>query len=232
MNIIEEKLTNFMKKYQNQFKKTPDKINWTLVYDLIAFETEDDPFQIVSDLTGMVIDKVHPEDYMKDIPDFYASGLILKDDQIHLREGIKTIGAQALQSTDIKELIIPSTVISIGEACFDDCSDLEVVIFKEPCQLRKIPKEAFMNCVKLKSITLPLTISRIGKRAFAFSALETITLHKGLHISNYAFEETPLKEIIFKGRKEDFNLQVHLSAKALEGCPIHTITCDNGEIDL
>lgn len=67
-------------------------------------------------------------------------------------------------SSSLKKVVLPGWVKEIGmQSFYNNCAlreaKLEAVVF--------IRKEAFYNCVRLKNIYLPGTVSFIGKRAFA-----------------------------------------------------------------
>lgn len=62
-------------------------------------------------------------------------------------------------------IYIDNNVEIICDNAFEDCSELECVVF--PKSLRCIGKEAFRNCKNLKSVDLPESTRIIGERAFS-----------------------------------------------------------------
>lgn len=77
----------------------------------------------------------------------------------------------------IKTLIIEEGTLCIEEKTFNNCKNLEKVIF--PKSLKKIKKEAFNNCCKLKEVVLPENLIIIGEAAFAnCTLLETFDASK------------------------------------------------------
>ena len=80
---------------------------------------------------------------------------------------LTTINNSAFQCCDeLKSILIPSSVKSIGKAAFYFCSKLENVSFEKESKLTTINNSAFDSCEKLKSISIPPSVESIGKAAF------------------------------------------------------------------
>ena len=77
----------------------------------------------------------------------------------------------------LTSIIIPSSVISIGDGAFSICTFLTSVNFAEDSQLNSIGKSAFWNCSSLTSINIPSSVTSIGRAAFyKCSALTSINI--------------------------------------------------------
>lgn len=156
-------------------------------------------------------------------------------------ENLESIGEEAfLSCSKLTEINIPSKVSSIGEAAFGDCgnlenfsvaqenshySSLEGVLFNKaktlliqypawktddsqnliraysiPETVNRIGRRAFAGC-RLKSIELPDQLETIEERAFyGATSLEHIVFPNGLRsIGKNAFYATMLKEVTFPG---------------------------------
>ena len=72
-------------------------------------------------------------------------------------------------------LTIPSSVTTIADGAFYDCSELTSITI--PAGVTTIGDNAFSSCTGLTSITIPASVTRIGRNAFFFcSALKSITI--------------------------------------------------------
>ena len=69
---------------------------------------------------------------------------------------------------EITEVIIPSSVIDIGENAFNGCKNLKSVILEDGVEI--IHNFAFYNCPLLTEILIPNSIKILGARTFPFSA--------------------------------------------------------------
>lgn len=79
------------------------------------------------------------------------------------------------------EVTIPDSVISIGEAAFMDCEDLERVTIGK--SVESIGEAAFFYCTSLKGITIPDNVKTIGARAFTgCESLKSVTIGNGLTV--------------------------------------------------
>ena len=79
--------------------------------------------------------------------------------------------------TGLENIIIPSTVTSIGIGAFDQCFNLTSCTFATGAKLTKISGLAFKDCISLKEITIPDSVETIGSQAFKNCiSLETIQI--------------------------------------------------------
>ena len=104
-------------------------------------------------------------------------------------------GNEAYQDqSDIKHVVISSTVTSIGNFAFSTCFYLETVIASEG--LTTIGEGAFSACENLESVTLPSTLLYVDQHAFAQgSNLKSVTitapaLNDDYGYGVYVFEDT------------------------------------------
>jgi hypothetical protein len=92
-------------------------------------------------------------------------------------------------------ITIPSSVISIGNASFLGCVNLQKIVI--PKNVIKIGERAFKYCHQLKSIQLPASIKEIGEHAFdECEVLKEIIIPKG-HKNRFIKMEG-LKELVSK----------------------------------
>lgn len=84
-------------------------------------------------------------------------------------------------------------VTSIGDFSFQNCTDLKSVII--PNSVSSIGESAFRGC-GLETIEIPNGVTSIGSRAFAFSSLKTIKLPDSItSIGEFAFHSSTLESI-------------------------------------
>lgn len=80
-----------------------------------------------------------------------------------------------IDEQEVKELVIPSSVTSIGNYVFDGCSGLTSITI--PNSVTSIGESAFTYCTGLTSITIPNSVTSIGHGAFfKCSGLTSITI--------------------------------------------------------
>lgn len=107
------------------------------------------------------------------------------EEHVVIPEGVKRIGGNPDNSifedteTEIKSVVIPDSVIEIGERAFYTCLQLEEVTMGNG--VKKIGQEAFEGCFKMKTIHLSDSLQEIGLRAFNFcESLEALELPSSL----------------------------------------------------
>lgn len=92
------------------------------------------------------------------IPETYDDGKVVYT--------VTAIGNNAFNGNDkLVSVVIPSTVTSLGDSAFANCSNLELV--KMSIATTTIGVNCFQNDILLKTIAIPASISSIGKNAFS-----------------------------------------------------------------
>ena len=87
----------------------------------------------------------------------------------------------------LESVQVTSSVTSLGNNLFDDCTNLSSVSLPE--SLTQIGKSAFQGCASLKTIQLPNSIKNIGEKAFYCTNLTPLVLPESLDsIGNQAFD--------------------------------------------
>lgn len=121
----------------------------------------------------------------------YAHHLYLNGEEIKdlvIPTSVTSIGKLAFCGcSGITSVFIPNSVIQIGADAFSDCSSLNSVTI--PNSVTDIGNYAFAGCSSLTNITIPTSVTSIGNGAFvSCSALTSVTIPNSLTtISNYAF---------------------------------------------
>ena len=60
-----------------------------------------------------------------------------------------------MNNTSIKTITIPKSIEKIDARCFNECLDLERVIFEENSELKVVNESCFKGCPKLGEVNYP-----------------------------------------------------------------------------
>ncbi|MDO4995245.1 MAG: leucine-rich repeat domain-containing protein [Bacteroidales bacterium] len=118
-----------------------------------------------------------------------------------------------VNDTEIKELVIPNSVTSIGSYAFSGCSGLTSLTI--PNSVTSIDEEAFHSCSGLTSLTIPNSVTVIGGYAFNdCSGLTSVTIGNNVtSIGVSAFSGcSELTELLFP------NSVKYLGFNVCDGC--------------
>ena len=137
--------------------------------------------------------------------------------KVIFEDGIVTIPSGILNNTGLEEIVLPSSVKTIGSYAFSNNKSLEKInlldgvrqieegafsgdsklsVVELPETLTEISRYVFSDTPSLTHINLPSGITNIGTGAFEHSGLTSIELPKELtEIGYYAFSQTHLSEI-------------------------------------
>ena len=117
--------------------------------------------------------------------------------------------------TKLETIILPSTVVSVGEGAFYNCNFLNSISLPN---VVSVGERAFYNCNFLNSISLPNAVS-VGNEAFGHCySLTSIDLPKVVSVGGNAFWGTGLTEVILpEGLKT-------IEGSAFSGCPLTVIS--------
>lgn len=99
---------------------------------------------------------------------YIGSCLIATDENLSgtyaIRPGTRRIADGAFEKCKVADVIIPDSVVSIGDQAFASCVGLGSV--EIPGSVVSVGEEAFRSCWSLKSITIADSVVSIGKDAF------------------------------------------------------------------
>ncbi|MGN0819975.1 MAG: leucine-rich repeat protein [Christensenellaceae bacterium] len=79
--------------------------------------------------------------------------------------GKKVTRVRKIDSSTVKEIVLPQTVDEFINGAFENCTSLEKINI--PLAVETIPEKCFSGCSSLKSIIIPQKVKTIGKEAFA-----------------------------------------------------------------
>ena len=101
---------------------------------------------------------------------FQCCTILRRINELLNQGGVIRLGKMAFDGCESieRELIIPSSVLWVGEWCFCECTSITSVVF-EPSMTGAvvvIEQKAFFQCTELSSATLPPTLERIPRYCF------------------------------------------------------------------
>ena len=113
-------------------------------------------------------------------------------------------------------VIVPSSVMTIGEGVFQNSTYLMSVVL--PTSVLRIENHAFERCANLRDIVIPKSVNYIGDYAFKSSGLTKLIINGDLnYIGQEAFMScVDLKEIEINGRIKESGLKVFKQCYNLE----------------
>lgn len=105
-----------------------------------------------------------------------------------------TLYDKPLAFGELREVVLPDTLETIGEGAFEDCDKLKTINL--PKSLKHINQRAFSNCVKLDNVTIPGRVDYISDDAFKNCKLNYLNIENGVRIiGEGAFSGCELKSI-------------------------------------
>ena len=115
-----------------------------------------------------------------------------------VKEGTRIICDRAfLYCSSLSEIVIPSSITSIGDSAFDTCSSLSEIVI--PSSVTSIGDSAFSSCDSLSEIVIPSSVTSIGDSAFygCYSLSEIVIPSSVTSIGDGAFSSCDsLSEIV------------------------------------
>lgn len=86
--------------------------------------------------------------------------------KIEIKEGTRILQPNVFQDCiGITDVIIPNTVMTVGESAFEGCSNLANVVLSN--LLTRIEARMFFGCSNLNNVVIPNAITSIGEYAFS-----------------------------------------------------------------
>ena len=122
---------------------------------------------------------------------------------ITLLDGMTWIPDHAFTQTDIENISIPASVVSLGKGALSDCKDLKTITFNGN-NISEIPDMLLSGCESLECVVVPEGISNIGEYVFReCRKLKRIEFPSTLtHIGRGNFD-------FYGNQEEDTNLEVY-----------------------
>ncbi|HEX3799217.1 MAG TPA: leucine-rich repeat protein [Verrucomicrobiae bacterium] len=109
---------------------------------------------------------------------------------------VSSIESNAFVGGQFSQMLLPTSIVSIGEHAFQNCSYLTSIIL--PHDLTNLGSGTFQSCYMLTNVVLPNGLQTIADSAFSETGLASIILPDSItNIGMYAFFQTDLSSIQF-----------------------------------
>lgn len=160
-----------------------------------------------------VINEDHPARQEDACGYFFLNGTIFKGNKklkhVLIRNGVKTIGNNCFNDSNLVSLTVPASVTEICRFSFANCHKLRKIVFQKDSKLKEIGEMAFQNCILVK-INFPKSLKILRSGAFNFcSFLEKVIFpaDSQLEVIEEVFMFTAIKNLsIPPSIKEIFNV--------------------------
>lgn len=209
-------------------------------------------FKNNKNVTAIAFEETSDEDYSLTI-DSDAFGGCESLDTFALPEGLKTVTENTFKGcTSLVTIVIPSTVALIEDNAFYGCTSLENVVFSEtadgvePVELEiadgnyeskstsgppvVTQSGAFYKCTKLKEISFPDRMTKLGAYVFYGSSLEKVELPAGLKTlgENVFYQSKELTSVTFRTNEEGKTALTEIPQKAFYWTALTQIVIPEG----
>lgn len=114
-------------------------------------------------------------------------------------EGVEILDDEVFVGcTRLRRVVLPSSLVEIGEFAFAGCTSLEEI--ELPAGIQTIYSHAFYQCSSLRKVTIPAKTD-LGGSAFEGSGLEEVELHSVITIPYRCFKNcASLKRVEIQGK--------------------------------
>lgn len=105
---------------------------------------------------------------------------------VNIPSSVRTIGSYAFYNTGLYGITIPGTVETVGDGAFAACNYLQSVAIQNGT--RSLGGSVFLNCLRLYSLELPVSVTSIGADLMSTTAAYNpyIYVYAGSYAASYA----------------------------------------------
>ena len=95
---------------------------------------------------------------------------------VRLNEGLEAIGGGCFQYCELRRLVLPSSVTSVGANAFYFCSQMELADLSAADRLKSLGSGAFSQCSQLRRAVLGAGLESICEGCFYQNMLEEVAI--------------------------------------------------------
>lgn len=129
---------------------------------------------------------------------------------------------------NVKKVVIGPAISKVGSCAFANCTNLQEVVF-QTTDLQEIKWGAFLNCSRLRNISLPVQLREIGAIAFAnCSQLPSVKIPDRCRVGDKAYASCTNLQSVETGPTSILGHYVFANEVMVNGALRHTLY--NGEI--
>ncbi len=154
----------------------------------------------------------------------YAFGECFGLKIVNFPNGLERIGENAFYITNIKSIVLPSTITEIGKSAFSHNDSLKNIVF--PSTITEISERAFSDCSELETVMIPGNVKTIKQSAFQnCESLKTVILCEGVKTIEFG--------AFYADRIKDRNMAIPDSVTNIEGSNLDyrtKIYCNEGSV--
>lgn len=114
--------------------------------------------------------------YTKDFKElvFYPRGKT--DESYTINEATEVLRSSCMTSCKLKTVVIPESLKTVGSHAFDQCPNLETIVWPENCNLETIKDYGFARCYKIGTFDIPASVKTIESYAFRQDKMEEVRI--------------------------------------------------------
>ena len=142
---------------------------------------------------------------------------------IHLPEDLRQIGNGAFGSSGIKSIVVPDRVTKLGRGVFNRCYELTDVTLSE--SITVIPRLAFINCDKLKTISAPNVAVVCDNAFYNCKMLTAFDFSRVKELGIASFAGTSIRKAVLSNKLTKLQPSIFCSCKNLQS--VDMSACDN-----